>query len=82
MVLLPQVAVIWTEAFKLLICLAAQVWACWAIKRDRGTPWAAEFATQAADILSHSLPMALPAALFVMQQARPHLAGRSPQTED
>eukprot|EP00208_Stichococcus_sp_RCC1054_P005670 CAMPEP_0206138246 /NCGR_PEP_ID=MMETSP1473-20131121/3177_1 /ASSEMBLY_ACC=CAM_ASM_001109 /TAXON_ID=1461547 /ORGANISM="Stichococcus sp, Strain RCC1054" /LENGTH=460 /DNA_ID=CAMNT_0053531613 /DNA_START=554 /DNA_END=1936 /DNA_ORIENTATION=- len=65
---LASVAVIWTEAVKLLLCLVAQGWACRASTRDRGVSWAAEFTSQAADILSHSMPMALPAALFVMQQ--------------
>ena len=65
-----QVAVIWTEAVKLLLCLVAQMWACRASTRDFGTSWAAEFVSQAADILRHSLPMALPAGLFVTQQAR------------
>lgn len=32
--------------------------------------WRKEFNNQLEDILSHSLPMALPAALFVMQQVR------------
>ena len=32
--------------------------------------WRKEFTNQAADVFSHSLPMALPAGLFVMQQAR------------
>jgi len=37
--------------------------------KEHSVGWRKEFNNQAADILSHSLPMALPAALFVMQQA-------------
>lgn len=36
--------------------------------KERTIGWRKEFTNQFADILSHSLPMALPAALFVMQQ--------------
>lgn len=36
--------------------------------KEHTVGWRKEFTNQAADILSNSLPMALPAALFVMQQ--------------
>ena len=36
--------------------------------KEHTTDWRKEFSNQFADILSHSLPMALPAGLFVMQQ--------------
>ena len=38
--------------------------------REHTVGWRKEFNNQFADILSHSLPMALPAGLFVMQQVR------------
>lgn len=65
---LASVAVIYTEAIKLVICLAAQMLLCRRSAKEHTIGWRKEFNSQFADILSHSLPMALPAALFVMQQ--------------
>ena len=64
-----QVAVVWTEAVKLLLCLLAQLWSSRSSAKEHGSTWGTELTTQTTDILSNSLPMALPAALFVMQQA-------------
>lgn len=65
---LASVAVIWTESIKLLLCVAIQFWACRSAARDRGNQWVDEFITQTSEIITNSLPMALPAVLFVMQQ--------------
>ncbi len=67
---LGSVAVIYTEAIKLVICLGVQLLHCRRAPKlhGNGDGWQAEFMAQSKDILSHSLPMALPAALFVMQQ--------------
>ena len=67
---LGSVAVIYTEAIKLVICLGVQLLHCRRAPKlhANGDGWRAEFIAQSRDILSHSLPMALPAALFVMQQ--------------
>ena len=70
---LGSVAVIYTEAIKLVICLGVQLLHCRRAPKlhGNGEGWRAEFTAQARDILTHSLPMALPAALFVMQQVCP-----------
>jgi len=67
---LGSVAVIYTEAIKLVICLGVQLLHCRRAPKlhGNGEGWRAEFIAQSRDILLHSLPMALPAALFVMQQ--------------
>ena len=69
---LGSVAVIYTEAIKLVICLGVQLLHCRHAPKlhGNGDGWRAEFMAQSKDILSHSVPMALPAALFVMQQVR------------
>ncbi len=70
---LGSVAVIYTEAIKLVICLGVQLLHCRRAPKlhGNGEGWRAEFIAQSRDILLHSLPMALPAALFVMQQVCP-----------
>lgn len=65
---LASVAVIWTEAIKLLLCIIIQFWACRTAARDVGKDWSTEIVTQTSEIIANSLPMALPALLFVMQQ--------------
>ena len=55
-----------------MICLGVQLLHCRRAPKlhANGDGLRAEFIAQSRDILSHSLPMALPAALFVMQQVR------------
>lgn len=65
---LASVAVIWTELFKLLICIAAQALVCRRTAREKGLVYLQEITASARDIISTSLPMLVPAGLFVMQQ--------------
>ena len=63
-------AVIWTELIKLLVCVGAQAGECTATSSQRGLGFRQEALHQAHEILGRSWPMLVPAALFVMQQAR------------
>lgn len=65
---LPSVAVIWTEALKLIICIAAQVAACATEAGSKGESLQNEMRRQYRDILHKSTPLLVPAALFVLQQ--------------
>lgn len=65
---LPSVAVIWTEALKLVICIAAQVAVCANEAGAKGEPVQNEMRRQYRDILHKSTPLVVPAALFVLQQ--------------
>lgn len=67
---LASVAVVWTEVIKLLVCAVAQMAECAGTAGQRGLPFRAELLHQAEEILGRSWPMLVPAALFVMQQAR------------
>ena len=65
---LPSVAVIWTEALKLIICIAAQLATCTTEASSKGEPIQNEMRRQYRDILHKSTPLLVPAALFVLQQ--------------
>ncbi len=67
---LASVAVVWTELIKLLVCMVAQMVECVRSAGQRGLPLRDEMVHQAEEILGRSWPMLVPAALFVMQQAR------------
>jgi hypothetical protein len=67
---LASVAVIWTEAIKLGVCIAAQGAECARTASQRGLGFRQEALHQASEILGRSWPMLVPAALFVMQQVR------------
>ena len=67
---LASVAVIWTEAIKLGVCIAAQGAECARTTSQRGLGFRQEALHQASEILGRSWPMLVPAALFVMQQVR------------
>ena len=67
---LASVAVMWTELIKLLVCMVAQMVECARSAGQRGLPFKDEMVHQAEEILGRSWPMLVPAALFVMQQAR------------
>jgi hypothetical protein len=66
------VAVIWTEVIKLGVCVCAQLIVAARSARSRGLSVRGEAAHQLQEILGRSWPMLVPAALFVMQQARAH----------
>ena len=63
-------AVVWTEAVKLGVCVGAQLAVVARTAGARGLGFRAEALHQAHEILGRSTPMLVPAALFVMQQAR------------
>jgi uncharacterized membrane protein YciS (DUF1049 family) len=65
---LASVAVIYTELIKLLLCVAAQLVSCKRAAADNQHSFMTEFMAQSEDVLSKSLPMLVPAGLFVMQQ--------------
>ncbi len=65
---LPSVAVIWTEALKLAICIGAQVFVCSSEARTKGESMRNEVRRQYRDITHKSVPLLVPAALFVLQQ--------------
>lgn len=67
---LASAAVVWTELIKLLVCMVAQMVECGRTAGQRGLAFRAEVVHQAEEILGRSWPMLVPAALFVMQQAR------------
>ena len=67
---LASVAVIWTEVIKLAVCLTAQLIVAARTARSRGLSFRDEAAHQMQEVLGRSWPMLVPAALFVMQQAR------------
>ena len=66
---LASVAVIWTEAIKLLVCVGAQAAECTRTAAQRGLGFREEAMHQTYEILGRSWPMLIPAGLFVMQQA-------------
>ncbi|KAK9825076.1 hypothetical protein WJX74_006218 [Apatococcus lobatus] len=65
---LASVAVIYTELIKLLVCMAAQFLECSQASRRHGGHLWIELVQQTREIMQRSTPMAVPAALFVMQQ--------------
>lgn len=65
---LASVAVIWTELIKLLICIVAELWVCQRTAREKSVTYLQEVQNDLHDIISTSVPMVVPAGLFVMQQ--------------
>ena len=67
---LASVAVIWTELIKLVICIVAECLVCRRTAREKGVTYLREVQNDLRDIIATSVPMVVPAALFVMQQVR------------
>ena len=65
---LASVAVIWTELIKLVICIVAECLVCRRTAREKGVTYLREVQNDLQDIIATSVPMVVPAALFVMQQ--------------
>lgn len=65
---LASVSVLFTEAAKLVICLAVQMRNSWRLAREGDAPAARELRKQMENILLQAAPMLLPAGMFVMQQ--------------
>ena len=64
---LASVAVILTEALKIVACLSVLVFGCWKTSRTR-EELNRSITARAADLVYNSLPMAVPATMYVMQQ--------------
>lgn len=69
---LASVAVIWTELIKLVICIVAELLVCQRTAREKSLTYFKEVQNDLHDIISTSLPMVVPAGLFVMQQVHAH----------
>jgi UDP-sugar transporter A1/2/3 len=61
------VAVILTEALKILACMSVLLFGCWRTSRSY-EELGKSICDRVADLLLNSLPMAVPAAMYVMQQ--------------
>mmetsp|Transcript_40393 Transcript_40393/g.114360 ORF Transcript_40393/g.114360 Transcript_40393/m.114360 type:complete len:470 (+) Transcript_40393:497-1906(+) len=64
---LASVAVIFTELLKILVCLSVLLVGCWRNGKTR-EEFSRTVSSKAQDLLCNSLPMAVPATMYVMQQ--------------
>lgn len=64
---LASAAVIFTELLKMLVCLSVLVFGCWRNSRSQ-EDFTRTVTAKAGDLLFNSLPMAVPATMYVMQQ--------------
>eukprot|EP00191_Tetraselmis_sp_GSL018_P020808 CAMPEP_0177593274 /NCGR_PEP_ID=MMETSP0419_2-20121207/9050_1 /TAXON_ID=582737 /ORGANISM="Tetraselmis sp., Strain GSL018" /LENGTH=630 /DNA_ID=CAMNT_0019084285 /DNA_START=653 /DNA_END=2545 /DNA_ORIENTATION=- len=64
---LASVAVIFTELLKISVCLSVLLFGCWRNGKNRDE-LLRSVASKGRDLFINSLPMAVPAALYIMQQ--------------